>query len=308
LEQQAAIQGDQAPSFRLDRFWLPALAAGAVVAAALIAGFAIGPGGNSVIGQFLSVSGESTSRIGSVGRWLPFGYAFGVGMVATVNPCGFVMLPAYLSMYVGDAQGLDPAERKSVARQLIKALYVSVAVGLGFVLLFGSVGLTVSAGARSVATVFPWLSFVLGFVMAFLGAYLLAGGKLYTSMAQSAASHIGDPRDQSLRGYFLFGVSYAVASLSCTLPLFLGIVTASLTRNGLAGATGQFLAYSLGMTFVITVVTVSIAVFKGALVKEFRRLMPYLNSISAGILIVVGGYLVFYWLTEGELARKFGVG
>ena len=85
-------------------------------------------------------------------------------------------------------------------------------------------------------------------------------------------------------------------------------MTASLTRNGVAGATGQFLAYALGMTFVITALTVSIAVFKGALVSQFRRLMPYLNSISAGILIIVGGYLIFYWLTEGELARKFGVG
>ena len=32
---------------------------------------------------------------------LPFGFAFGVGMVAAVNPCGFAMLPAYLSLYLG---------------------------------------------------------------------------------------------------------------------------------------------------------------------------------------------------------------
>ena len=29
---------------------------------------------------------------------LPFGFAFGVGMVAAVNPCGFAMLPTYLSL------------------------------------------------------------------------------------------------------------------------------------------------------------------------------------------------------------------
>lgn len=33
--------------------------------------------------------------------YLPMGYAFGAGMVSTVNPCGFAMLPAYLSLYMG---------------------------------------------------------------------------------------------------------------------------------------------------------------------------------------------------------------
>lgn len=310
MENQATFQSEQAPSFELGKFWLPGLVALSVIVAALIAGFAIGPGGNSIIGQFLTVSGESTSKLSDVGIWLPFGFAFGAGMVATVNPCGFVMLPAYLGMYVGDGQGEDVAGAGKVrmARQLTKALYVSAALGLGFVVLFGTVGIAISAGSRSVASVFPWLSFTLGFVMTMLGAYLFAGGKLYSGVAQSAASKIGDPRDQSLRGYFLFGLSYATASLSCTLPIFLGIVTASLATDGVTGAAIQFLAYALGMAFVITVLTISIAVFKGAMVKQFRRAMPYLNSISAGILIIVGGYLIFYWLTEGELARNFGVG
>jgi cytochrome c biogenesis protein CcdA len=302
------MQAEQAPSFQLDKFWLPGLVSAAVIVVAIIAGLAIGPGGNSVIGQFLSVSGESTNRLNSVATWLPFGFAFAAGMVATVNPCGFVMLPAYLGMYVGDSKSPGGEKASPLLGQLVKAMYVSAALGLGFVLLFGSVGLAVSAGARSVASVFPWVSFTLGFLMALLGAYLFAGGKLYSGVAQSAASHIGDPRDQSLRGYFLFGISYATASLSCTLPIFLGIVNFSLATDGVIGATGQFLAYALGMASVVAALTVSIAVFKGRFVSQFRKIMPYLNSISAGILIVVGGYLIFYWLTEGELSRNFGVG
>jgi cytochrome c-type biogenesis protein len=317
MNQQATYSDDQPPSFQLEKFWLPGAVALVVIVMAVAAGFVIGPGGNSIIGQALTFSSGSTNKLSNVGVWLPFGFAFGAGMVATVNPCGFVMLPAYLGMYVGDdvagkrAAETNPTTVQHLMRQaiphLVKALYVSVALGLGFVVLFGAVGLLVSAGARSVATAFPWISLTLGFAMTLLGAYLFAGGKLYTGVAQSAANHIGDPRDQSLRGYFLFGISYATASLSCTLPIFLGIVTASLASDGVAGAVTQFLAYALGMSFVITVMTVSIAIFKGALINQFRKLMPYLNSSSAGILIVVGGYLIFYWLTEGELIRHFGV-
>lgn len=281
---------------------LPGLIAAASLAAALVSGFAIGTGANTTVGNVLTLSSKSSSFVSTLSDLLPLGFAFGAGMVATVNPCGFVMLPAYLTLYVSDQ---DSAVRVSAGRRLSKGLLVSAALGLGFVVLFGTAGVVISAGAQQVASVFPWIGFTLGFIMAGLGAYLLAGGKLYTGAASQAASRIGDPRDISLRGYFLFGISYAVASLSCTLPIFLGLISSSLATGGFLSATGQFLAYALGMAFVIGVLTLAIALFKGALVSQLRRATPYVASFSAAILIIAGGYLVFYWLTEGGLAAKF---
>jgi cytochrome c biogenesis protein CcdA len=281
---------------------LPGAVAAAVIAAALAGGFISGAGQNDAVGGVLDLSSKSSTLVGNLGDLLPLGFAFAAGMVATVNPCGFVMLPAYLTMYVGEQDG---AAESGMGRRLAKALMVSGALGVGFVLLFGTVGVTVSAGARSVASAFPWIGFGLGFVMAALGAYLLGGGKLYTGAASDVAGRIGDARDSSLRGYFLFGISYAVASLSCTLPIFLGLISSSLATGGFVSASGQFLAYALGMTFVIGALTLGIAAFKGALVRPLRRAMPYVAPVSAGLLIAAGGYLVFYWLTEGGLAERF---
>jgi cytochrome c biogenesis protein CcdA len=298
----ADSSGEPLPGMSLRELAVPGVIAAATIIAAVVAGFATGVGGNSAVGNVLDLSARSSSLVSGLSDWLPLGFAFGAGMVATVNPCGFVMLPAYLTIYVSDREA---AADVSAGRRLNKGLLVSGALGLGFVVLFGTVGLAVSAGARQVATAFPWIGFALGFMLAGLGAYILAGGKLYTGAASQVASRIGDPRDSSLRGYFLFGISYAVASLSCTLPVFLGLVSSSLASGGVASATGQFLAYALGMAFVIGVMTMAIALFKGALVSQLRRAMPYVNPFSAGLLIVVGGYLVFYWLTEGGLAAKF---
>ena len=289
---------------------IPATIAALVAGIALVAGLIAGPGANTFIGGALNYSADSAGLVGNIGSFLPLGFAFAAGMVATVNPCGFVMLPAFLTMYLTDQQGDADSGRspRSLSKSLIKALYVSAALGAGFVLLFGGVGLAISSGARSFITIFPWVGFFLGFIMAGLGAYLFAGGKLYNNRAQSAASRIGTASDTSVKGYFLFGISYAVASLSCTLPIFLGLISSSLATGGVVQATGQFLAYALGMTFVITVLTIGIAVFKGAMVNQIRRIMPYVHPISAGVLILVGGYLIFYWLTEGEVARNFGIG
>jgi cytochrome c-type biogenesis protein len=296
--------------FNTKKLPIPAAIAGAIAVLALIAGLVVGPGANGFIRGALSYSSDSAGLVGNIGSFLPLGFAFAAGMVATVNPCGFVMLPAFLTMYLTDQQG-DTNSGKSgrgLSRSLIKALYVSAALGVGFVLIFGGVGLAISSGARSFITIFPWMGFFLGFIMTGLGAYLFAGGKLYNNRAQSAASRIGTASDTSVKGYFLFGVSYAVASLSCTLPIFLGLISSSLASGGIVEATGQFLAYALGMTFVITVLTIGIAVFKGAMVNRIRKIMPYVHPISAGVLILVGGYLIFYWLTEGEVSRNFGIG
>jgi len=289
---------------------IPAAIAAFIAGIALVAGLIVGPGTNRFIGSALGYSSDSSGLVGDIGSFLPLGFAFAAGMVATVNPCGFVMLPAFLTMYLTDQQGETESSTsaRGISRSLLKALYVSAALGAGFVLLFGGVGLVISTGARSFIVIFPWIGFFLGFVLAGLGAYLFAGGKLYNNRAQSAASKIGIASDTSVKGYFLFGISYAIASLSCTLPIFLGLISSSLATGGVVEATGQFLAYALGMTFVITVLTVGIAVFKGAMVNQIRRIMPYVHPISAGVLILVGGYLIFYWLTEGEVSRNFGIG
>ncbi len=59
----------------------------------------------------------------------PLALAFSAGMVATVNPCGFAMLPAYLSFFLGLEGGADDEDRRAgVARAL--AVGAAVTAGL----------------------------------------------------------------------------------------------------------------------------------------------------------------------------------
>ena len=86
---------------------------------------------------------------------LPFGFAFGVGVVAAVNPCGFAMLPAYLSLYLG-AREEDFGKSSSMSR-LLRSLLVGATVSSGFVVLFGLAGLIISAGGTLLLDVMPAL-------------------------------------------------------------------------------------------------------------------------------------------------------
>ena len=187
----------------------------AVVGAFLVRGATGIDGVNGFVGM------AETEVVGRLGVLAPLGFAFGAGLAAAFNPCGFAMLPAYMGLYMGtgDEEGTHPVT------QLGRALLVGGAVTAGFVVLFGIAGVVIGIGARSVVgDVLPWLGLAIGVLLAVVGAWVIGGGKLYTAIAQQAAARIGDPGQNNVPGYFLFGVSYGVASLSCTLPIFLAVV------------------------------------------------------------------------------------
>lgn len=79
--------------------------------------------------------------------------AFTAGMVATFNPCGFSLLPAYLGAFVAG----DEVER-STERRLVRAAGVSAAVAVGFVVVFASVGLIIDRIASETQQQLPWVT------------------------------------------------------------------------------------------------------------------------------------------------------
>ena len=137
---------------------------------------------------------------------LPFGFAFGVGMVAAVNPCGFAMLPAYLSLYLGTEE--EGFSKRSPATRLLRALLVGATVSSGFVLLFGLTGLLISAGGTLLLEVMPALGIVIGGVLVLVGLWMLVGGTLHAGAFERFAGRVGDPRNVSVGGFFLFGLAY----------------------------------------------------------------------------------------------------
>ena len=271
-----------------------AFALGIAVVGALLLGNDQGVDSVNVFVETLS--GRSGSFLGGLG--LPLAFAFAAGMVAAVNPCGFAMLPAYLGLYLGSGEGTG--DRTDLVQHLGRALLVGAMVTSGFVLLFGIVGLVIGVGARSVVgDVSAWLGLVIGVLLTSAGAWLLGGGKLYTRFASQAAAKMGDPSRVSPRGYFVFGLSYGTASLGCTLPVFLLVVGTTTTASGIPTAVGQFFLYALGMGLVIMVLTVGMALFKGAMVRQFAKVLRYVQPVSAALVLVAGSFIVYYWLTIG---------
>ena len=83
---------------------------------------------------------------------VPISIALVAGGLAVINPCGFPLLPAFLSFYLGaDERRLPPAPTR-----VLQGLLVGALVTVGFLGFFALVGLPVSYGVGAIARAVPW--------------------------------------------------------------------------------------------------------------------------------------------------------
>ena len=227
---------------------------------------------------------------------LPVAYSFAAGLVAALNPCGFIMLPSFAALQLGFGGRGGAGEARPFPERLLRSLAAGALVTLGFVVVFGLVGLPISLGAQQLLSLFPWTSLVVGSVLIALGLWLLWPGHY---LILPAATRVVAPEGQGLIFALAFGVAYAVSSLGCTLPIFLVVVGSSLASGFLQGLL-QFLNYALGMGVMVSLVAVGMTLLREAALRPFRRLLPYVERLAALFLILAGAYLIAYWLRYGS--------
>lgn len=215
-------------------------------------------------------------------------YAFGVGMVATFNPCGFAMLPAYLSYFLGLENARETESRADAT--VMRALAVGAAMTAGFVVVFGVLGLVLDPILSSIIDKLPWLTIVLGVVLVILGIRLLMGREITVSLPKVS----NGPEGRELGSVFVFGISYALVSLSCTLSLFIAAISTVIDQQNFFIGLGAFIAYALGMGLVLIVLTLAIALARQGVVKRMRGVLPYINRISGVLLVLAGVYVAYY--------------
>ncbi|MGW9194648.1 cytochrome c biogenesis CcdA family protein [Micromonospora chersina] len=216
--------------------------------------------------------------------------ALTAGMLAAVNPCGFAMLPAYLSLLVaGPADG-----RGAVGR----ALTATAGLTLGYALVFGAFGLAVAPLADWLRPRLPWLTVTLGVLLALAGCWLLAGRRLPTARPFARAPRL----TRTWPSMVLFGAAYALTSLTCAIAPFLAIVVTSLRAGSTLRGLALFGAYAMGMALVVGVAALGVALVRGRLVARLRGAGAWVPRLSGLVLLVAGGYVAWYGWYEVRLA------
>ncbi len=218
-------------------------------------------------------------------------FAFSAGLVAAFNPCGAAMFPAYVGYQ------LDSAEVHNPVNGAIHGIGMGFAVTAGFIVVFGLIGIVLAAGGRLIASFLPFLGLGVGAVIAGLGLWLLLSRRKIGIMA---ASRVNLGAGRGFRQVFLFGIAYAIASLSCALPIFLAavgvVVGQGLDTGGTFAAIAGSISYGLGMGAIMMAATLGIVFFKGLVTRGMRIAFPYIEPVGNLAMVGAGSYLIYYWI------------
>ncbi|HBT96483.1 MAG TPA: cytochrome C biogenesis protein [Desulfobulbaceae bacterium] len=244
----------------------------------------------------MEIQSWTAELLGRLAAFLPFGYAFGAGMVSAVNPCGFFMLPVYLSFYLGTAgREIMPV---SPWRRCLGALWVGGVVTLGFAVVFLVCGLVVASGGLALMSLIPWFALIIAACLIATGIWMLFDRHLTSFTFGNIAARIGDPRDITVKGFFLFGLAYALTSLGCALPIFLAMLGGAIAAGGPLLVARQCLVYIAGVGCVLVLLTMAIAfVRQGIIIGALRKILPHSQKLTAFFLLAAGVYIIYYWLS-----------
>ncbi|MGY4650945.1 cytochrome c biogenesis CcdA family protein [Mycobacterium sp. URHB0021] len=221
------------------------------------------------------------------------GLAFGAGLVAALNPCGFAMLPAYLGLVV---RGGETGRAAAAGR----AVLATAAMAAGFIAVFGVFGALTVTAASTVQRYLPYVTVVIGIALTGLGGWLLLGRDVTVPTFDRLKGRAQWAPTGGLGSMFGYGLSYAVASLSCTIGPFLAVTGAALPGGGTQTVT-VYLAYAGGFILVVGVLAVGAAMAGSAVADRMRRIVPYVNRISGALLVLVGLYVGYYGVYEVRL-------
>lgn len=219
-----------------------------------------------------------------------FALAFGAGILAAVNPCGFALLPAYVSLLViGEG---DP--RRPVPR----AVLLTAAMALGFSAVFAVFGLLIWPVAAGAQRYLPWFTVALGLMLIGVGGWLLRGREIALPRRRGGSRRQVTGSFWSMAG---FGATYATASLTCTIAPFLAVVISSFRSSSALLGIGLFLTYAAGMATVVGALAVAVALAEQRVVTRMRRASRWVPRVSGLLLLLTGAYVAYYGWWEMQV-------
>jgi cytochrome c-type biogenesis protein len=211
------------------------------------------------------------------------------GALAAFNPCGFVLLPAYLTSLILSG---DVGERKSSI--FYRATRFSLGMTVGFIGVFGGFALVVAPIAGSLEKFLPIITIIVGIALLGLAIPLILGKTLF--FKKIANPNIAPKKNWlSQIGY---GVTFALVSLSCTVGPFLAISAAAISTKNPFKIISIFITYALGMGIIVLTLSLFVATAETRIFAIIRRSQGLIGRVSGVFLLAVAAYEIWYGYYE----------
>jgi cytochrome c biogenesis protein CcdA len=227
-------------------------------------------------------------------------FALGVGAATFFSPCAAGLLPAYVAFFAGVAGDGDDGVREEDDRDVLPALLegarFGAAAAAGALALFAVGTLAVYLlrarlgllDSQDLLGAFTGLGLAVGLSLVGLGVLLLADRAPTISLPLRAPSRRTGPAMAA------FGALFALGSMGCTLPVFLGVLGAALAA-GPVGGSFVLAAYGIGLSGLLLVASAALAAAEDRAKAVLRRAQRVTKPASGALLVLAGLYVVAYY-------------
>jgi len=212
------------------------------------------------------------------------GLAFTAGFMATLAPCALPMLPSYIAYY------LNLEEERSLKKSII----FSVTTVIGFLTLYMVIGLLPSVIVNRIATRLELVIPLIGVFLILMGILTLFSNLL----GRIPIIHLQAPEKGGIGSFYIYGLGYGAASLSCSFPVFVLLVLQSASAGGPLDVLIMFLVYGSGAAAMMIPLTLALSYSKEVIYSKLMEYMPYVKKANSIILILAGLYMIYYGYTN----------
>jgi len=249
-------------------------------------------------------------------------FAVGAGVMVFFSPCSFPMLPGYMSFYLANKKQRTGKFDETAARETLPD-GLAAAAGLTGVLLL--IGILLIPFVSIIGGFLGHLELLIGLVLTGLGVVMVMEydsekivrpfrelmstiGSSSPVMAMKSGIEKGiktttgkdfsfsDNSDGTRVGLFWYGVAYGSAAAGCVAPVVIGLLTASISQGIITGLL-VFLIFSITAGTLMVAFTMMVAASESTIVDRMKASTRQIEMAGGVIMIVVGIYLMYYYLS-----------
>jgi cytochrome c-type biogenesis protein len=212
-------------------------------------------------------------------------FSFVQGVLAFLAPCAVALLPGYIVAFISRNSEGEPAALDRVNRGLKLAL-LSI---LGILVVYALAGAMIIVAAQVLKDYMKWITVSMGGALMVLGILMVMGKNFSFSLNMNNATH----KSEAIEA-FVFGIAYAIGALGCLFPLFLVVATQAMAVPSAWLGASYFGAYFAGLSGMMIATILLSAFAKELVMKYLRKILPHMERVTGGLLILAGGYVIYY--------------
>ncbi|PAU94769.1 hypothetical protein CK503_04655 [Aliifodinibius salipaludis] len=215
-------------------------------------------------------------------------FSFIQGVFAFLAPCAVAILPGYIVAFISRNSQQNP----STTRRFYRGLKLAMLSILGILAVYAVAGGLIIVAAQVLKDNMVWITIGMGSVLVVMGFFMVMGKDLSFSI------NMNNPTDRTEAvEAFVFGIAYAIGALGCLFPLFLVVATQAMAAPTVWLGASYVGAYFVGISGMM-VGAILLSVFaKDLLMKYLRKILPHMERITGGLLILAGLYVIYYQTT-----------